>query len=751
MAFYDKFPYTNFQELNLDWITQEVSKVRDNRDASDASAAAALASEKAAKASETAAAASQQAAANSETAAAGSEAASAEYLAQIGTHTAGAVADWLEENLTPTTPPIDATLTVSGAAADAKKTGDAIRANDSAIQSVADYFVLPENYDRLTDKTSVADSNFAQNSGSIVSGTYLVFTMYIPVEPDTTYVGSGFNYYGGIRNYNDNKVWIENEFAKNGKQITTGSNTHYLRISVNNDAAASGVVFQKGTTATPIDGTKLSESISVSNKSLFSYWKDNTIVFPHSSEDIIDTEWADRGVYVWWTGSILVRGKYSNGWTIAQATEIVGSDYSGVAPSGNTAVKIPYYNTFVLDYKDSSQRLKVVPYQDYNPDTQLILLQNSGYYALSGALLSWITKQNLAEIENELPYIADVSTDFISENRDLQNDSSLLFTWASDIHHQVRPGVTSGRYGVTLKKLAEMAQVAEAIKTDFLVITGDIVNGYYPVAEQKMNLIEVVNTLRGNCEMPVAMVEGNHDDNSWYASAKGSSGTEYTGLAEVLNNQQFTSYAMNNSIDYIHFDPENPLGGYYYIDYPKSKVRTIILNVEDIPYIENADHSLKYYGQWTMGFRQAQLEWLASDALHFDTADWGVVFFLHNDSNMTGNTQVTKNLSNLNDIIDAFVAKISGTTVSTETDFEVNVTFDFTTNASSEVIAWFSGHTHTDGSELIDGVPHIRILNTFNATGGGYDIVTIDRSNRTIYMKRYNNGPMPDYNREIKW
>ena len=77
MAFYDKFPYTNFQELNLDWLTQEVSKVRDNRDATDASAAAALASEKAAKASETAAAASQQAAANSETAAAGSAEASA--------------------------------------------------------------------------------------------------------------------------------------------------------------------------------------------------------------------------------------------------------------------------------------------------------------------------------------------------------------------------------------------------------------------------------------------------------------------------------------------------------------------------------------------------------------------------------------------------------------------------------------------------------------------------------------------------
>lgn len=51
MGFFDKFPYTNFQELNLDWIMQEVSKVRDNRDASDASAAAAKQSENNAAAS----------------------------------------------------------------------------------------------------------------------------------------------------------------------------------------------------------------------------------------------------------------------------------------------------------------------------------------------------------------------------------------------------------------------------------------------------------------------------------------------------------------------------------------------------------------------------------------------------------------------------------------------------------------------------------------------------------------------------
>lgn len=143
MAFYDKFPYTNFQELNLDWLTQEVSKVRDNRDASDASAAAALSSEQAAAASAQASAESATASAESATEAAGSASeaaaskdASAEYLAQIGTHTAGAAADWLKENLTTTTPPVDASLTVSGAAADAKKTGDAVSGLNNEVNNL---------------------------------------------------------------------------------------------------------------------------------------------------------------------------------------------------------------------------------------------------------------------------------------------------------------------------------------------------------------------------------------------------------------------------------------------------------------------------------------------------------------------------------------------------------------------------------------------------------------------------------------
>lgn len=48
---------------------------------------------------------------------------------------ASAVSTWMDDNLTPTTPVVDQSLTVQGAAADAKKTGDEISALKSAIES----------------------------------------------------------------------------------------------------------------------------------------------------------------------------------------------------------------------------------------------------------------------------------------------------------------------------------------------------------------------------------------------------------------------------------------------------------------------------------------------------------------------------------------------------------------------------------------------------------------------------------------
>lgn len=70
------------------------------------------------------------------------------------------VADWMDENLTPTTPPVDASLKVQGAAADAKKTGDEISDLKSQISSSqgmsAEFKSALEN---LLSKVAYIDAN----------------------------------------------------------------------------------------------------------------------------------------------------------------------------------------------------------------------------------------------------------------------------------------------------------------------------------------------------------------------------------------------------------------------------------------------------------------------------------------------------------------------------------------------------------------------------------------------------------------
>ena len=59
-----------------------------------------------------------------------------------------AVSDWLEDNITPTTPAIDATLTIQGAAADAKAAGDKITINTKKADEDLTAFAIAEGHIR---------------------------------------------------------------------------------------------------------------------------------------------------------------------------------------------------------------------------------------------------------------------------------------------------------------------------------------------------------------------------------------------------------------------------------------------------------------------------------------------------------------------------------------------------------------------------------------------------------------------------
>jgi 3',5'-cyclic AMP phosphodiesterase CpdA len=284
-------------------------------------------------------------------------------------------------------------------------------------------------------------------------------------------------------------------------------------------------------------------------------------------------------------------------------------------------------------------------------------------------------------------------------------------------------------------------------------ITGDLVHGNKGRESQLKNLTELRGWLDG-CKMPVMPAMGNHDDGSWFIR-RSMDNSEGVGIGELVPRQDFFGAIFKGHESEFRTDPREPLGGWYYKDFTKAKIRVIVLNVIDIPYIPEGN-GLKYYGQWNYGFRQEQLDWLANKALKFSKKGWGVIVMTHIDYGslylsaigsepgvIPANSRIVEGL------LEAFVKKEAGAFYSDTEDFEAKVKYNFRRNGSNEFIASFSGHRHKNLSEYVAGVPHVLISNIFNSGAGGFDLVAVDRKRHTISTKRYFKGYAPELDRSF--
>lgn len=201
------------------------------------------------------------------------------------------VTDWLDENIDPTTPPIDASLTVEGAGADAKKTGELACApfNASNLYTVGMHVLYNGGVYRCIEDITTAAAwdatkwkkvNFG-DSLSIVEdmtkgfSTYKAKNVFMPqnlldksecydniylvaetgaLYASTTYISTGFikveigktiihytvsngsleqTYMGAVVAYDANFSPLANRGARNVTSYTPESDTKYVRISLN--------------------------------------------------------------------------------------------------------------------------------------------------------------------------------------------------------------------------------------------------------------------------------------------------------------------------------------------------------------------------------------------------------------------------------------------------------------------------------------------------------------------------------------
>ena len=229
----------------------------------------------------------------------------------------------------------------------------------------------------------------------------------------------------------------------------------------------------------------------------------------------------------------------------------------------------------------------------------------------------------------------------------------------------------------------------------------------------------------------------------------------------IYENEDYYKYFMRNADINKFIMPYGKISNCYgYYDDTNKKIRFIFINTVDIP---NG-----YEQQHIKGISNEQLNFVA-DALKFNDSEWGVVFISHHalQDNRVLNPDEHEDAYltpehggiPLIGVINAFINNTTYSYTSSVTDWEYNVDIDYTNNASNEVIGMFSGHMHRDGSVVTDsGYAMIQTTSAGNSVGGqnedgtpivkkmytitetSWDLITIDRINKKIYLDRFGGG-----------
>ena len=337
----------------------------------------------------------------------------------------------------------------------------------------------------------------------------------------------------------------------------------------------------------------------------------------------------------------------------------------------------------------------------------------------------------------------DQKTDTVKALQTSGGKDSVSFVWASDTHIPDNSTARTNYIGSLMAKMLDNCDIP------FALLTGDIgTRASYPTEaeflESQKNIPSHLAPLWGTDRLLVAL--GNHD---------GCWGDETRYYRHQLSPEHmWQTYFRNQALDSRRVFSED--GSYYYIDNIAQKTRFIVLN----------SHFGGEYSQdgngWAVNNRfavscygEAQLKWLANVALDMPEGYSAVI-----SAHAPANIEYTVDNAQLIGIINAYCNRTTFSGSYTDgVDGWSNSTIDVDfSDAKGDIIAMFAGHVHGDSIDTTTMArPIITILSagadpnepyvstsptrTFGTdTETSFDIVTINKETRTIYLTRVGAG-----------
>lgn len=330
--------------------------------------------------------------------------------------------------------------------------------------------------------------------------------------------------------------------------------------------------------------------------------------------------------------------------------------------------------------------------------------------------------------------------------------NTFSFLLLSDIHLN-ESGVNDylTNIGVVLKDLMDKCDVS------FAAVVGDSTSqGTEQTVDNIFNNMELVwNLLSPVVPKNILLGLGNHD---------GATGAvEYEGTMVYYRNQQtieqrYNCYFRKQATDLLrNFGPD---GTYFYIDDSPNKIRYVVINPVWNVWAGNAsdgfvtDIQHSFFHNAFIG--QAQFNWLTDIALNVQTG-WNIIILTHVVPDGT-DARYFKDYQLFNAIVNAFNNKtaVNQSYTGAETFQNSSVNKDFS-GTNGEIIAIFGGHKHADSVnttslscpmitvttcgaywDIRDENPPVRTAQT--DTEFAFDVVTIDKTARKIYLTRVGAG-----------
>lgn len=395
-----------------------------------------------------------------------------------------------------------------------------------------------------------------------------------------------------------------------------------------------------------------------------------------------------------------------------ELTHTSATEYSIKANNGIVSMKDAYIFLPQGSTIKAKNGVKIYPYNEYLETDENVL--NPEYvkeYTFSeGQTVRLVIKGSIDDIEIKVPtdvvkYLLSGNNEFMTYGAEMdfikesvQNKNGTNYIFISDIHYE---GWASADKKLPLfRQMNAIVKMANENEIDFVAVGGDIITGVCSTADSAIEDInEILEPLK-NCDKPVFVMMGNHDDNCYHIFG----GDQVYYPERIISKKMFTEQVIQVYNKNLVHDSKNPDSRYYYSDLENKKTRVVVLDSIDYDYVENPDGSIKELVNFTDGWNKVQLgsgssywgysveqlKWLVDEALTAPDG-YNYIFLSHMgidaDTNQTWGKPVMYG-KELREIISAYQNK-------TVYNNEKIGKADYT-KTNGRILAYNFGHTHIE-------------------------------------------------------